>query len=100
MFTAKQIWVVLSRVLAWLGLALWLGHFYFWYAYFDSSPPVPDYRRGQVIPLNNHGNVHYLTDWQDHNIRIMQMAAFALIVASVLVAAFIRFATRPKALEK
>jgi hypothetical protein len=100
MFQAKHFWIVLSRLFGYSALAVWLGHFYFWYSYFDSSPRQPDASTGHVIPLNNRGNVHYLTSLQDGHLTTMEVAAFALFARGFLINEFIVRPANPKPWEK
>jgi hypothetical protein len=99
MSSPKKFWNALSRVLGYSALAVWLGHFYFWYSYFDSSPRQPDYTNGHVIPLNNHGSVHYLTASQDQNITCMELAAFLLFAVGFLIQETIVRPPKPKPWE-
>jgi hypothetical protein len=95
----KKLCSALSRVLGYSALAVWLGHFYFWFSYFDSSPRQPDYASGHVIPLNNHGSVHYLTASQDQNITRMELAAFLLFAVGFLIQELIVRPPKPKPWE-
>jgi hypothetical protein len=74
----------MSRILGYSALVVWLGHFYFWYSYFDSSPKQPNYANGHIIPVNNHGSVRYLTVRQDKCIVGTEIAAFALFAVGFL----------------
>jgi len=85
MTLAKKFWSVISRTCGYLALSVWIGHFYFWFSYFDSGPGQPDYSTGHYIGLNNHGNVHYITVSQDHKITIMEVAAFSLFAVGFLI---------------
>jgi len=59
--TKSKLWSRLSITLGLSGVTLWIGHFYFWFSYFDSSPRTPDPSSGHIVPLNNHGYIAYLT---------------------------------------
>jgi hypothetical protein len=81
----KRFWTLLARVFGFSALFIWFGSFYVWYSYFNSSPNQPDFASGHVVPLNNHGSVHYLTSQQDTRITAMQTGAGILFVAGFLI---------------
>lgn len=49
-----------------------------------SGPRRPDYDTGHVIPLNNHGDAHYVTVQQDSRIQKMEALASALFILGFL----------------
>jgi hypothetical protein len=67
------------------GVALWIGHFYFWFSYFNSSPKTPDPSSGHIVPLNNHGFVAYLTTQQDTRLTAMTIVAVVLFVSGATI---------------
>jgi hypothetical protein len=99
MFASKKFWTSLARVFGFCAITIWFGHFYFWYSYFDAGPREPDYASGHVIPLNNHGSVHYLTASQDQNITRMEFAAFLLFAVGFLIQELIVRPPKPKPWE-
>jgi hypothetical protein len=94
-----KFWDTLSRVFGFCALTVWLGHFYFWFSYFDSGPINPDYASGHVVPLNNHGSVHYLTTSQDRNITWMELSAFLLFAVGFAIQESIVRPHKPKPWE-
>jgi hypothetical protein len=93
----KKTWTVLSRVFGFSGLGVWIGHFYFWYSYFNEGPSLPGRVSGHYIALNNHGSVHYITESQDHKITLMRVIAVLLLAACFVV--YLRMIGPPKPWE-
>jgi hypothetical protein len=99
MLGSKKFWNIFSRTLGYSALTVWFVHFYFWFSYFDSSPRQPDYSNGHVIPLNNHGSVHYLTSSQDQIITNMEITTFVLFGIGFLIQEWILRPPKPKPWE-
>jgi hypothetical protein len=95
----KRLWTFVSRFLGWLAFAPGLASLYLWFAYFDSGPRSADYSSGHVVPLNNHGNVHYITAAQDHKITVLQIIAGSLFAIGFLIQGLIVRPPKPKAWE-
>jgi hypothetical protein len=100
MLASKKFWTLLSRGFGFAALAIWIGFFYFLHLYFDSGSKQPDLSTGHVIPLNNHGTVHYITSQQDSRITMMQTVTFALFAVGFLINEFVVRPPKPKPWEK
>jgi hypothetical protein len=100
MLVSKKFWTFLSRGFGFSALAIWIGFFYFWYLYFDSGSKQPDLGTGHVIPLNNHGTVHYITSQQDSRITLLKTIPFALFAVAFLINEFVVRPPKPQPWEK
>jgi hypothetical protein len=99
-FGSEGTWSFASRCCGFSALVVWIGHFYFWFLYLGAGPRRPDYPTGQFIPLNNHGDVHYITQSQDHTITVLETLAFALFAVGFLIQGLIVRPPKPKPWEK
>lgn len=97
---SRERWAFATRFCGFAALTVWIGHFYFWFLYLGQGPRQPDYPAGQFIPLNNHGDVHYITPSQDHTISVLEALAFALFAVGFLIQELIVRPSKPKPWEK
>jgi hypothetical protein len=93
---SKRFWTFVTRLFGYSAFAPGVASMYFWFSYFDSGPRCPDYSGGYVVPLNNHGNVHYITAAQDHRITVLQVAAAILFAIGFLIQELIVRPPKPK----
>jgi len=69
-----------SRVVGYSALASWFGFIALFLHYDATRPTVPQPNEGRVYPSNNHGHVVYLSEQDEHQLNLLQMTAFGLVV--------------------
>jgi hypothetical protein len=73
-----------SRLLGYSALASWLGFVGLFLHYDATRPILPQPSEGNVYPSNNHGHVVYLSEQDEHQLNLLQMTAFGLVVVVAL----------------
>ena len=73
-----------SRFLAFSALVSWFGFIGLFCHYDAVRPAVPLPNEGKVYPSNNHGHVVYLSEQDEHQLNLLQGAAFWLFMVAVV----------------
>lgn len=73
-----------SRFLAFSALASWFGFIGLFCHYDAVRPTVPLRNEGKVYASNNHGHVVYLSEQDQHQLNLLQGAAFWLFMVAVV----------------
>jgi hypothetical protein len=69
---------MLSALLGFSALAIWLFHFHVWYQYDATRPRQPDASSGRFYAQNTHGHVVYLSKNEDERLTKLSILAFSL----------------------
>ena len=93
---------VVAGILAFLALAIWFSNVYMWFEYDRTRPVLPDASVGRVYPLNSHGHVVYLTQYENSRLtRLTVLAATLFGIAVIIEGLFVNgFFRRIKPWEK
>ncbi len=86
----------LSRFLAFLALATWFGFIGLFYHFDATRPTVPQPSEGRNYPSNNHGHVVYLSEQDEHQLHLLELAPFYLFVTGMVLAYVQRQQLTPK----
>jgi hypothetical protein len=73
-----------SRLLGYSALASWLGFIGLFLHYDATRPTLMQPNEGKVYPSNNHGHVVYLSEQDEHQLNLLQMTTFGLVVVVAL----------------
>jgi hypothetical protein len=76
---------MLSALLGFSALAIWLFHFQVWYQYDATRPRQPDALSGRSYAQNTHGHVVYLTKEEDARLTKLTIIAFGLFCTAGLI---------------
>jgi hypothetical protein len=69
---------MLSALLGFSALAVWLFHFHVWYQYDATRPHKPDASSGRSYAQNTHGHIVYLTAEEEAWLTKLSILAFSL----------------------
>ena len=87
---------MLTGILGFMALAIWLFHFHLWYQYDGTRPLRPDASSGRVYPLNTHGHVVYLNKEEDARLTSLTVSTFGLFGTAILIdVLFVALKTNP-----
>ena len=75
---------VIGRALMYIGLAIWIFHFFVWYQYDGTRPTRPDVYSGRTYPQNSHGHIVYLTKEEDDWVTRMGALGFGMGLCGIL----------------
>jgi len=76
---------MLSTVLGFSALAIWLFRFHVSYQYDATRPPKLDASSGRFYAHNTHGHVVYLTKEEDARLTNIEILAFSLFCTAGLI---------------
>jgi hypothetical protein len=76
---------VLSTILGFSALVVWLFHFHVWYQYDATRPRQRDELSGRLFAQNTHGHVVYLTKEEDAGLTKLTVLAFGLFCTAYFI---------------
>jgi hypothetical protein len=75
---------MVGRTLSYIGLAIWIFHFFVWYQYDGTRPTRQDMDSGRIYPQNTHGHVVYLTKEENTRLNGMGELGLGLMLCGIL----------------
>ncbi len=77
--------LIVGRVLAFSGVAIWFSYIWLWTHYDSTRPRLPDLAAGRVIVQNTHGHYVYLTAAEEDRLRNIEILAGCLFITGFLI---------------
>jgi hypothetical protein len=87
--------VVVSRLILWLSLVMWLGSFGLFERYSSTRPTFPNPEQGRMYEEDDHGHYFYLTRKEHSRLMTLMIAAPVLSMVGALMDPMRWFRRRP-----